>query len=140
MIVISVIVTSSPNGSSGATVIGGGGDGLGVCARAPDRPKPITNAAARGSRKIRETTIENLPRTSARTVGPLGPVWADRRWDHLFVLHDFTRDWPLNRCNPITGNISARSRHGRFIQSSLCEDERSRQRDCRGRHARGSAA
>src|SRR5215472_5651186 len=135
MIVISVIITSSPNGSSGVTLMEGGGERLGVCAGASDRAKPITKAAARGSRKIREMTIEISPRgTGSWAAAPL------RRVDlSTVVIHDRTSDWPLNRCNLITGNISARSRHGCFIQSSLCEDERPRQRDRRGGHAREAA-
>src|SRR5215831_17457779 len=70
MIVISVIITSSPNGSSGVTLMEGGGERLGVCAGASDRAKPITTAAARGSRKIREMTIE---------ISPAGPVPGRRR-------------------------------------------------------------
>ena len=56
-IVFSVIVTCSPNGSSGKTMIAGGGVGLGVCAAAPDRPKPA-KATANASNRVRETAIE----------------------------------------------------------------------------------
>src|SRR6202040_1313904 len=66
--------TSSPNGSPGATVMAGGGAGVGICARAPDRPRPVTKAANRGSRKIRETTIE-IPREPVPGGGAVRRNW-----------------------------------------------------------------
>src|ERR1700678_3183440 len=87
MMVVSVIATSTPNGSSGAAVAGGGGVRLGICAEAPDRPKPTTRAAPTGSHKIREATIG---------ISPAGPypcdavrrTWACRRWP---AIHPNTR-------------------------------------------------
>src|ERR1700722_10056376 len=81
MIVASFIVTSSPNGSLGETLIEGGGSGLGTCAVAlvgPKpmvRPKPIvrpkpTTAAAAGSHNMREAIIG---------ISPAGPTRPPRR-------------------------------------------------------------
>src|SRR6266849_10461281 len=76
MIVVSVIITSSPNGSSGVALIGGGGGTLGVCAAAPDRPKPIIMAAATGSHKIREATIGISPAEPSPRGAAVGRIWA----------------------------------------------------------------
>src|SRR5580704_1827369 len=131
MMVFSTSVTSSPNGSFEAAA-GGVAEG-GACADAGDRIAKLTAAAATtDNHQVREGIIGFSP---ASLLGETSNRQAGCNLDNTRCSDPLA----IYSLHPYKQGQSARSRHERARQPLLYQNERSRQRDRGGGHARRAA-